>query len=181
MGTMGTWGREKRSALDSLLRPPDVLAREEGVAGLGSAAQGEAVITWACTARWKAPRLKGSMEPLWFLVPSGKTQTRTCRRQTHAWRGHTMVVAPSPYLSVYLQLFYSLCIIPLVPRGTHVLGEQGLGDLRHDTDGIPSALPVDEDDSSQPAGQPGRASPKQLPLGDGHTSAGQYLHHPWGR
>lgn len=34
-------------------------------------------ITWACTARWKAPRLKGSMEPLWFLVPSGKTQTLT--------------------------------------------------------------------------------------------------------
>lgn len=29
----------------------------------------------------------------------------------------------------------------------HVLGEQGLGDLRHDTDGIPCALPVNEDDS----------------------------------
>lgn len=42
----------------------------------------------------------------------------------------------------------------------HVLGEQGLGDLRHDTDGIPRALPVDEDDSCQPAGQPGRASPQ---------------------
>lgn len=40
--------------------------------------QAGAGITWACTARWKAPRLKGSMEPLWFLVPSGKTQTLTC-------------------------------------------------------------------------------------------------------
>lgn len=70
---------------------------------------------------------------------------------------------------------------PPRPRVTHVLGEQGLGDLGHDTDGIPGALAVDEDDSSQPAGQPGRASPKQLPLGDGHTSAGQDLHHPWGR
>lgn len=42
---------------------------------------------------------------------------------------------------------------------THILGEQGLGDLRHDTDSISSTLPVNEDDSSQPTGQPGRASP----------------------
>lgn len=45
--------------------------------GVWAQQQREAVVTWACTARWKAPRLKGSMEPLWFLVPSGKTQTRT--------------------------------------------------------------------------------------------------------
>lgn len=51
-----------------------VLGRKEG--GL-DADERTAVITWAWTARWKAPRLKGSIEPLWFLVPSGKTQTRT--------------------------------------------------------------------------------------------------------
>lgn len=60
----------------------------------------------------------------------------------------------------------------------HILGEQGLGDFRHDTDGIPSALPVDEDNSCQPAGQSSGASPQQLTLGDGYTAAWQYLHHP---
>ena len=70
---------------------------------------------------------------------------------------------------------------PHFPRVTHVLCKQGLGDLRHDTDGIPSALPVNEDDSRQPAGQPSRAGPQQLPLGNGHTAAWQHLHHPWGR
>lgn len=32
--------------------------------------------TCACTARWKAPFLKGSKLPVWFLVPSGNTHRR---------------------------------------------------------------------------------------------------------
>lgn len=80
MGTMGTWGRRKNNQSTALiLRPPQQASarKERMVGGRGLATEGEVEITWACTARWKAPRLKGSMEPLWFLVPSGKTQTRT--------------------------------------------------------------------------------------------------------
>lgn len=83
MGTMGTWGKGKAISpwLPSEGPMTCLCQRGRDGGGWGSAAEGEAVITWACTARWKAPRLKGSMEPLWFLVPSGKTQTRTWGRK----------------------------------------------------------------------------------------------------
>lgn len=82
MGTMGTWGKGKADSPQFLSKPHDKpLPTKKGmVEAGGSIAEGEVVITWAWTARWKAPRLKGSMEPLWFLVPSGKTQTRTWGR-----------------------------------------------------------------------------------------------------
>lgn len=64
-------------------------------------------------------------------------------------------------MALLISLFTNVLLhSPYAPGVTHVLGEQGLGDLRHDTDGIPGALPVDEDDSSQPAGQPSRAGPQ---------------------
>lgn len=66
MGTMGTWGGKAISSQLPSEAPHDKpLPREEGlVEDWGLVAEGEVVITWACTARWKAPRLKGSMEPL---------------------------------------------------------------------------------------------------------------------
>lgn len=67
MGIMGTWEEGKPVSARALGR------KEAGL----EAGEQRAGVTWAWTARWKAPRLKGSMEPLWFLVPSGKTQTLT--------------------------------------------------------------------------------------------------------
>lgn len=58
-------------------------------------------LTWACTARWKAPRLKGSMDLPGFLVPSGKTHTRSCRDRDRGDPG------PQPGQS---------CPHPLTPR-----------------------------------------------------------------
>ena len=65
MGTTGTWGAGGEGGIRAAPRPPH---------GHPTAAYPR---TWAWTARWKAPRLKGSMEPLWLRVPSGKTHTRT--------------------------------------------------------------------------------------------------------
>lgn len=94
----------------------------------GSIAEGEVVITWAWTARWKAPRLKGSMEPLWFLVPSGKTQTRTWGRQRvkktyteGSEYGCDAVMGPLRPHGPASQLIYN-CSAPQCPRPSFSTG-----------------------------------------------------------
>lgn len=85
------------------------------------------------------------MEPLWFLVPSGKTQTRTWGervRKTHMERSENdydavmgLLRPVDPAHPVYS---CSYPLSPISPRVTYILCKQGLGDLRHHTDGIPS-------------------------------------------
>lgn len=114
------------------------------------------VLTCACTARWKAPFLKGSRSPCWLRVPSGNTHSRICAgegdKKSHCTYHH-------PLKQLQLKFIYLVL-------------QHGFGGIAHDVFGVARLLTVDEDDAAQPADETHRARVDELFLGDRGAAVG---------